>query len=83
MPTKRAYRAVPVGHRVGIPWLAACLVREERERVFWDLDADGPRLCAAALDAFQVCAAGCSVGRYGPRPRLLVLSGARRTAPDV
>jgi hypothetical protein len=37
-----------VGHRVGIPWLVAGRVRGECERVFWDLDADGSRLGAAA-----------------------------------
>jgi hypothetical protein len=33
--------------------------------------------------AFQVCAPGSSEGHQGPRPGLPVLSGARRTVPDV
>ena len=43
--------AVPVGHRVGIPRRAACRVRRERECVFRHLDAKGPRVGSAALEA--------------------------------
>ncbi len=43
-------KGVALRHRVGIPWLAACRIRGERERVFWDLDAEGSRLGAAALE---------------------------------
>jgi hypothetical protein len=53
--------AVAVGHRVGVPGLAACRVGRERERVFWDLDAEGTRLGAAAPEVLLEQLAGQQV----------------------
>ena len=42
--------AVPVGHRVRVPWRAACRVGGEGEGIFRHPDAEGRSLGAAALE---------------------------------
>lgn len=43
--------AVPVGHRVGVPWRAACRVGGERECAFRHPGSEVPRLGTAALES--------------------------------
>jgi hypothetical protein len=52
-----------MGHRVGIPRLAACRIGRERERVFGHLDAEGTRLGPAAPEVLLEQLAGQQVQR--------------------